>query len=266
MVWVWQGVVLLENAFAARAAEIRRDRFLDAPHHLRMRLLARLVMLAFLPMLSGCFTNRTMDLTKDYSQILPDKVDRIEKAFLTDDNYLFVLVDAHLGGIQDETKFTFHFPLSQFVTTDYFYGPTNAKVVVGKFTLTRSRADISPDWPTNEIGKIVPLGKPFVIQKGNYINCFDPNNFQLLPNAHQTAYLISGNNNVSFGDGEPMPITLIYVDDSDQRPFNVLQILQDRGNMPGHKSAYLLLPFAVAGDIVCLPFYGLIYLIYGNHC
>src|SRR6266478_7446710 len=220
-----------------------------------MRLFRQYWLLAILPFLSGCITSLTMDSANTRTfKTLPDAVDRIEKASITRNNELLILVEARLTNSLQPGQYTLAVPLTEIkANTDHYPLGTTNIIKYGSLRLPRSR--VLGGWATSEAAaegqKAVPVGPPIIISEGNNV-WSDVGRYKVLPGADQTIYQITDLRPTNRYD-QPGPMVFIYVDGRSDRAFSFIQVEPFTYWTAKHSEKLWLLPLTIPLDLATIP-------------
>jgi len=217
-----------------------------------MKLIARVVLLALLPFLSGCLTSNTMDaVNATSSKTLPDRLFHVEKAVVTKDNQLCILFEGALTNSLQKSRFTLTAPLGQIQVSSGNYTSTN-KIVYGVLRVPRSA--IRQGWVQENLpadSKAIQVSSTVVIPDGSnlwdYVESYKP-----LPDSAPTLYPIDDLRGTNHYDW-PVPMEFIYVDSSTNQAFTIMQVDQVKVESGKHYGYYILLPLTIPVDIATLP-------------
>jgi len=220
-----------------------------------MKLITRVLPLAFLPFVSGCLTSSALKAVKTpTTQTLCDSAARVEKAAVVRDEQLHIYFYGGLDNLAQKGQLTLVIPLAQFRTN--IMSANSIRDIRDMYgTLHVSHEAIHAGWQEHlgDDSKLIPV-KSISLRPGCFIWQY-ADDFKLLPSAAQTLYLINPAP-VDLGGG---PIEFVYVDASIGRPF--IDIIVDRTTVTKneHKGYYALLPLTVPLDVATAPLQAISY-------
>lgn len=202
----------------------------------------------FSTMISGCFTGQLTD--KIYDKPVPFEATRIEKAVLTPEKYLYVLLSVQENSTNETKNFEIYFNPAKMV--DY-YSFRNAVII----------ATFEDHWRATGIHSFT-ASATIADTALEYIFFFSPSVIEL--QAGNAVRQISGNDiQVVIEPNQSHPDKLVLAcSDTSLAPFKVLLGIP-YPTRKANKWAYAVYPFAIAADIITAPIQFVAILVYFKH-
>ncbi len=220
-----------------------------------MKRIVPVVLFAFLPLLSGCLTSRTLDAVNTRtSKTLGDVVDHVEKAAITKDGQLYIFFEGNMTNSAQRGRFILTFPLAQIhVHTENYPASSTNKIICGSINVPRSaiKTNANAQESLGAIFKAVPVGSPITYPDGSNLWDF-VEAYKLLPNTTQTLYPIKDLRSTNHYDW-PAPMEFVYVDASAKQAFTFIYVDRVTVWSAKNKGYYLLLPLTIPLDIATIP-------------
>jgi hypothetical protein len=218
---------------------------------------------------SGCITSNTLHAIKyNTTKELPDYIDRVERASLTDSNQLLICFEGRLTNALRSGHYTMVVRLSDLKVRPYRRKATETNTPFCWSEIQVKRTEIVDGWPAKgpagDAEMPVPVGPPFL--DGWFTNRLEKaGTLKPVPGADRTVFqvLFEGTNAMPY----PSRPALVYVDA--KRPETFTDIKLERVVVvEQHKELVVAIPFAVAADIATLPFQFLFVCFYlsSPHC
>lgn len=201
-------------------------------------------------LLSGCMTSLTVQaISAPKTEPLHDYIDRIERASVTENNDLVILVEARLSNSTHSDRYTMVVPLTQIAVGHYLvlYGHTATNdPPMGWCRLDRSR--IVPGWEARESAGLRPvsIGPPVLYEADEWVR-----ECKVRPDAERMLFRVveTGTN---WQEEVTTPSKFIYVDGARPEVFAMIGV-EASCVTQSTKGLYWVLPFSVVGDIATLP-------------
>jgi hypothetical protein len=216
-----------------------------------MKMVARPLLFVLLLLISGCFTAKECHRTRD-GPTFPDRVDCVEKAFISKSDQLLVFVKARLADAVKPEQYTLIIPLSEAESCN----DTNQRTPYGELYLSRNA--IRDGWMAGEVTKAnfksVMIGSrvDWYSPGGRPGNDDEYKNFYALkeqleatPGKNCALYQIG----TSDGTTSWRPMEFVYVDTTQPEAFTFVSIERETSH-----TRIWMLPLTVTGDLVTLPF------------
>jgi hypothetical protein len=252
-----------------------------------MKLAARVVLLALLPLLSGCLSTQVIQSAKIKTVLTPvyNSADKIENAAITKDGELCLFFEKHLTN-STQSHFTVVIPLEQIRTNAHEYyavstsgilRSTNSDALFSKLSRDKtnpllvrceitsatfyvSDGTIQTNWTLLEGSRshlrFIPVGEPLIVGPNDNAK-YHGLELTLLSNATETVYLTRST-----------PIEVAYIDTSVKRSQTILTFpeMMTSTQHAEHPGYYALLPLTVPIDIATSPIQAvcLMFLAFGN--
>lgn len=220
-----------------------------------MKMVVWTILLVLSPLLSGCFTIRETTRSSSSYAVLPDFVDRLEKASVTESNQLLIFIEGRLANSPHRDRHTITVPLSEVrIGKESYDGVTNS---VGYIYLPRSV--ISRGWnakqSTNVDCKPVFIGPPVAqaeTRASQVSYCHLKENLHPDTTGNRAVFLvIDSPEMLARAKRKEYPLKsleLIYVHTTRPEAFTLVDIERDELG-----PRYWLLPLTITGDLVTLP-------------
>lgn len=215
-----------------------------------MRIVRLSLMLLTLPFLAGCLSMTAIN-SANYpgARVVPDRIRHIERAGISKDNQLLILLVGSITNSPRNSHFTLTVPLSQIETRAEIYS-WHGKNGLPCAGLSVPRSAIAQGWPRQESFKDfkpVPIGLPISPRYGVYPSGFAEYTIgespKALHNSTQTLYQVR----------LPRQMEFIFIDASDKRASTDLRVTPLLYTPKKDWKYYFLLPVTVPLDVATAP-------------